>query len=272
LNYDVISFNNFIAVTGDTEGRIAVRNNVNIQQGYSIGYQTHSQSTDLTVPFALIAGGNVAFGSGAIYPDGSNSPYVGEPEDMFVGGSFTGPDYLSALVSGTCSSPGCMNAAFDSLQSCYAGYQSSLASNADNVQSLFQWSGWYLTCNDVTASSYFVTVTASELASETWISMSNCNPAAHWVINIPGTDSVTFSGSSFPNAANNVIYNVLGSGRTINVGATALEGTLLSPFNTLSDPFSVIIGRVIAGDITASRQVNKIACASSEAPGPIPSK
>jgi choice-of-anchor A domain-containing protein len=264
LNYDVISFGNFTTNTGDIEGRIAVRNNVNIQEGCSIGDQTHSQSTDLTVPFAFIAGGDVVFASGAIFPNGSNVPYPGEAEDLFVGGNFTGPDYLSSIIAGTCYTPGCFNSAFDNLQSCYSGYQNSLASNADNVNSTFQWGGWYLSCQDSSASSYYVTVAGDDLSSGTitWISMSSCNPTAHWVINIAGTDDVTFSGISFPDTPSNVVYNVLGSGRTINVGATALHGTLLAPFNILNNPFGVIIGRVITGDIIASQQIGKIQCPS----------
>jgi len=260
LNYDVISFNSFISSTGDVEGRLAVRNNANLGWGYSVGYETHEFSTDLTLQYALIVGGNLAFGSGAIYPDGTNRPHAGAQEFIFVGGSFSGPEYLGEDVTGNCSTPGCLDAAFDALQSCYGSYQSNMASNADNVVSLIQWSGLYLNCsNNPDAAIYYVTLTAPQVSSYTWIDTENCNPNARWVINIPGTDDVTFSGGSFPANAASVIYNVLGSGRNIYL-QTQLVGSVVAPYNNYIDNYSVVIGKLIAGNVANSHQCNRAQC------------
>jgi len=121
-----------------------------------------------------------------------------------------------------------------------------MANNADNTVHNVQWSGLYITCNSAIASTYFLTLTPSEMTSYTWTSLSNCNAGARWIINIVGTTDVTFSGGSFPANAEQVIYNIQGSGRTINVGATQVEGSIVAPFNNVNQPNGVILGKVIA--------------------------
>jgi choice-of-anchor A domain-containing protein len=266
----MISFNNFISNYGDVEGRLAVKNTALIGWGYSVGYELHSIATDQTLPYSLVVGGTLNFGSGAIYPDGTNVPHAGAAEKIFVGTSFNGPDYLGEEVTGTCATPGCLDSAFDALQACYGGYQSALAAGTDNVDALIQWSGLYLTCQSNSASTYYVTLQAADMSTYTWIDIENCNSNARWVINIPGTDDVTFSGGSFPENAASVIYNVQGSGRTIRLRDSQLVGTLVAPYNSFSDVGSVVIGKVIAGDITTSHQTNRAQCFTPSVPAGTP--
>jgi len=256
----MISFNNFIANYGDVEGRLAVKNTASIGWGYSVGYEIHSLATDQTLPYALVVGNNLNWGSGAVYPDGSNVPHAGAQEDIFVGSSVTGPDYLTELVTGSCSTPGCLDSSFDALQACYGSYQTEMASHADNVDSIIQWSGLYLTCQDASASEYYVTLQAYQMDTYTWINLDNCNSDARWIINIPGTDDVSFSGGSFPGNAASIVYNIQGSGRNVRVGNTQLVGTVLAPYNKFFDVGSVVIGKVIAGDIGTSHQTNRAQC------------
>jgi len=260
----MISFNNFVASYGDVEGRLAVKNSASIGWGYSVGYETHSFSTDQTLPFALVVGRDLSFGSGSIYPDGTNHPHAGAQEQIFVGGTFSGPDYLASEVTGSCPASGCLDSAFDALQSCYGGYQSTLAAGTDNVDSLIQWSGLYITCHSSSASTYYVTLQASQMSSYTWISLDSCNANARWVINIPGTDDVTFSGGSFPANSASIIYNIQGSGRNVRL-QTQLTGTVLAPYNKFIDISSVVIGKVIAGDIV-SHQTNRAQCFTPHGP------
>jgi len=260
LNFDMISFNNFISNFGDVEGRLAVKNIASIGWGYSIGYEIHGLSTDLNLPYSLVVGGSLYYGSGGVYPDGSNSPHVGIKENIFVGKSFTGPDYMGDSVTGSCDVPGCLDSAFDALQSCYGSYQQEMASHADNVASTLQWNGLHLSCNDPSTSTYYVTFDADEMEYYTWIDLENCNPEARWIINIPGTSDVNFSGGSFPGNAAAVVYNIQGSGRNIRDGGTQIVGSVLAPYNKFWDVGGVIIGKVIAGDIATSHQTNRAQC------------
>jgi len=260
LNFDVISFGGFHSVTGDIEGRLAVRNNAVIGSGWSVGYQTHSVATDLTLPYAMVVGGDLSWTSGAIYPDGSNYPYVGSEEDVFVGGAFTGPSYLNDRVIGHCSSSGCLNSQFDAVRSCYSGYQATMAGLSDNVQKTIQWSGLYISCFNPSSAQYVITLTPTEISQYTWISVDQCNPAARWIVNLAGTGDVTITGGSFPSSSASVVYNFIGSGRTITIQNTQLDGTLVAPNNFVNQPSGVILGKVIAADITISLQVNKAQC------------
>jgi len=255
----VISFNDFVANTGDIEGRLAVKNNALMGNGYSVGYEIHEFSTDLTLPYSLVVGHNENFGSGAIYPDGSNIPHPGAKEDMFVGDSFVGPSYLAQSVNGFCPTTGCLDSSFDGLQTCYDGYQSDLTANADNVATVIQWSGLYITCNSDAPDTYYVTIQANQMNTYTWVSLDNCNPNARWVVNIPGTDEVVFAGATLPGVSGQIIYNIPGVGRSIRVD-TSVVGTILAPRGIFSDAQSLVVGKVIAGDILISHQTNRNAC------------
>jgi choice-of-anchor A domain-containing protein len=253
----VIAFGSFSSTSGDVEQRLAVGGDFNVGSGWSVGYQINTD--DGNVPYALLVAGNADFPSGAVYPDGSGSPHNVPAEGIFVGGSFTGPSYLSALVT-SCSTPNCLASNFAAAQQCYSGYQQTLSQQgADNVNATIQWSGLYLTCFDVLATNYHMTLTAAQISEYTWVSTTNCNTNAKWVINVVGNDDVTFSGGSFPYAANQVVWNIQGRGRNINIQWTQVQGSILAPFNNINQPSGVVIGKVIANNIN-SLQINKVPC------------
>jgi len=116
-----------------------------------------------------------------------------------------------------------------------------------------------LTCNDINAETYYVTLDPTKFNQFTYTGLSNCNAGARWVLNIGGTGSVTLSGGSFPAGAAQTVYNILGSGRTINV-QTEVDGSIIAPFNTVNQPGGVIVGKLIAQDVTVALQVNKDQC------------
>jgi hypothetical protein len=95
------------------------------------------------------------------------------------------------------------------------------------------------------------------MSQYTYTVTSNCNFQASWVINVRGTEDVAFRGDSFPAVPGGVVYNVIGSGRVISVTDTMLAGHLLAPDNTLNQTGGVIVGKVVAGDIIFSLQINK---------------
>jgi choice-of-anchor A domain-containing protein/fibro-slime domain-containing protein len=260
-DFNVITFDSFVAATGDIEGRLAAKNDVTLGAGYSIGYQlqTTGNSPDNYLPYSLVVGRDLTWVSGALYPDGSGFPYAGQEEDAFVGGTVdasTETD-LQTRVKGHCNTPGCLDTYFNAAQQCYEGYQTDLASQSDNVQQTVSFSGLFLTCNDVNAEVYFVTLTSSVMNSYTYTSVDNCNFQADWVINIIGTDDVTITGDSFPAVCGGVVYNIQGSGRTITVTDTSVCGHILAPQNTLYQKDGVIVGKVVAGDISFALQINK---------------
>jgi len=114
-----------------------------------------------------------------------------------------------------------------------------------------------LTCNDAMEGTYYVTLYPEQFSTFTYTTLSNCNFQANWVINVRGTDNVTFSGDSFPSVPGAAIYNVIGEGRTISVIGTFLNGHLLAPDNYLYQPETTIAGKVVVGDVFMSRQINK---------------
>jgi len=257
-DYDVIVYGSFSAGTGDVERRMAVEGDFLAGAGWSVGYQI--DSSEAYAPYSLVVGGNAHWSSGAIYPDGS---VAGLPaETMFVGGTFSGAADLASKVTGSCGSgnAGCLNSYFSASQACYSGFQTALSSHSDNTAHLAQWSTLTITCNSATDMKYYVSLTGAEISSVTGVSMVNCNDDAQWVVNVVGTDDVTFSGGSFGPGAPQVVVNVLGSGRTINVGAYQFDGSLLAPNNILHQTGGVIIGKIVVAEVTSFVQFNKYIC------------
>jgi len=267
-DFNVISFADFNAVTGDIEGRLAAKGNVNLGAGFSIGYelQTVNNQPDNDLPYSLVAGGNVNWVSGALFPDGSGSPYPGDEEDMFVGGTFNGESYFNDRLAGPCAAAGCLDTYFNAAYECYSGYQSTLAALEENVSFNITWDALILYCAESTATQYVFTITPEQMTQYTYTLVENCNFQASWVINVAGTADVNITGGSFPAIPGGVVYNILGSGRTITVIDTQVNGAILSPDNTLYQPGGVIVGKVVVGDVSMSLQINK----EDTCPTPLP--
>jgi len=255
-DFNVITFSDFIADTGDIEGRLAAQNDVHLGNGFSIGAAL-SYPQDNLLPYSVVVGGDLVWGSGAIYP----TQYSDMPEEFaFVGGTFTqtnGNDLYAQVSGGPCGTPGCLDLYFNEAQTCYEGFQSVLASSDDNVNVQIIWDALIITCNDDTESIYYVSITPDQMSQYTYTSLSSCNYQADWVINVRGTGDVTLTGGSFPSVPGAAVYNIIGSGRTITVTDTDLNGHVLAPQNTLYQPGGVIQGKVVAGNISMSLQINK---------------
>jgi len=173
---------------------------------------------------------------------------------MFVGGSLTAPEYLAGRHTGS----GSLTSFFDAAHTCYQTYTNELASHPDNVNKLIQWSGLYMSCQDVDAERYYISLTPSEMDQFTYFpALENCNPGAEWVINIRGSGPIFITGASWPSDyCGGVIYNVIGD-RTVSVSGTSVCGHLLAPDANLNQPGGVIVGKTVAGTVSMSLQINK---------------
>jgi choice-of-anchor A domain-containing protein len=260
-DFNVITFNDYVANTGDIEGRLAAKRDVTFGNGYSIGHQlqTSNNVPDNSLPYSLVVGRDLIWLGGSLHPDGSGIPYIGAREDMFVGRDMANvTDYLiDRQTGGPCSTEGCLDKYFDAAQQCYLNYQEFYGGKSDNVDKSISFSGLFITCQESNVDHYYISLTPEEMAQYTYTVVDNCNFQAKWTLNIRGNGDVTINGASFPGIAGGVVYNVIGSGRTITVDETDLQGHLLAPFNTLYQPGGVINGKVVAADITMALQINK---------------
>jgi len=259
LSYDVISFNNFVGSTGNVEGRVAVKNNLSVGYGWSVGSSTGNHPDDQFIKYGVVAGGDVSWSSGEIYPHNKNTAAGVITENMFAGKSFNGADYLNDRVAGNCSTPGCLAKEFDDAKACYVAYQNSFASRSDNVQKFIQWSALVLTCDSPTAKENVVTLHPSEMSQYTYVEQNNCNPSARWIVNIDTTANVVLNGVTI-SSGGSVIYNIIGSGRTISVGWIQVIGSILAPNNILDQPGGSITGKVVVGDVTKSLNLIRYDC------------
>jgi len=261
-NFNAISFNSFGATSGDVEGRLAVRNNLNLPNGqYSVGYELRTggvSSLDIHLPFSVVVGHNANWLSGAILPDGTNFPYTGLAEGAYVGGTFTGASDLAARVTG---SSGVLDASFDNAQSYFIALSNAFAQVADNANLAVQYSGVTITCLDSSLFAYSATVDAALFSTVTYYTVSNCNLNAQLVINIVGSGDVTFSGDNLRGFQNErVVYNVVGNGRTVNV-ETEVDGSILAPNCTFNQHNSgVVKGLLVVGDAQNVLQINRLNC------------
>jgi len=180
-------------------------------------------------------------------------------KNMFVGGTFTtNQTDLNDRNTGSCGeSSGCLDSTFNNAKACYTGYSNNIASVADNVVKTIEFSGLLVSCNDASATAYYVSLTNAEFTQFTYTTVANCNFQANWFINIRGTDNVEITGASFPAIPGGVVYNVVGCGREIYVHDTTLSGHFLAPCSNLNQPNGLITGKVVAGNVVASLQINR---------------
>jgi len=261
-DYNFVSFGNLIDYGGDIQGRAAVGNNAWVS-GFSVGHELQPLGADGVLPFAFVVSGDLNFTAGSVFPDGSNTPYPGPIEGIYVGGHFSGDAYLAARVTG---GPGSLAGYFTAGRQCYNQFSAQFAATPDNVVQSVQYGGLFLHCNSNTAAAYSVTVLDTVFNSITYYTLDNCNFQASWVINIGGTGTVNFFGGSFPAVAGGLVYNVLGTNRVLNVTGTAVTGHILAPWNILNQTASVIWGKVVVGDVLNLNQVNKPYCVTGNPP------
>jgi fibro-slime domain-containing protein/choice-of-anchor A domain-containing protein len=274
-NFNVISFGDFSANSGDVEGRLAVRNDLNLPNGgYSVGYELRTggpTAIDASLPYSLVVGRDATFASGVVYPDGSNYPYAGAQENIFVGGTFTAPDYLqSRRTGGPCATDGCLDADFDNAQAYYTVLQSSFGSVSDSATTVVDGTGLLtITCADETNAFISTTVDGADLSKTNTWATSNCYAGGQLVINVVGSGDVAFNGNNIDWTQEKVLYNILGSGRTVTIN-TEVDGNILMPNNIYYQPGSgVVKGLLIAGTVKQALQINRVEC-DKPAPPPHP--
>jgi choice-of-anchor A domain-containing protein len=207
---------------------LAARNKVTLS-GFTLGMGLNASSpVDGWHPFSLYVAGDASWTDGSLYPDGTNAG--GAAAGAVVGGTFNAAPYLLSRQTNIVV-PG-LAAAFDSAQSYFTTIQSDLAGLGTNaVATIIYGDGLQITCSGA-ADLYHLTVSGSDFSGVNWYSTVGCKFSARWVIDITGTGSVSFQGQPFPGIVERVIYNVVGSGRTLLL-TTELLATFL-PLQTLT--------------------------------------
>jgi len=263
-DYGVISFNDFIANTGDTEGRIAARRNVQLGNGFSVGDGIDVTAGDTPEEFGVIGGYDVTWGSGRLTPDDLSN--TGPTENIFAGSTHTVPDYLEDRVTGDCAgSPGCLDSDFRGLRDCYTALSDSYCAQPnDNIADVkFLYSALFVECTDNTDASITLNLKASDFANFQWISTENCYFGAEWTINIDlDVSDLVIQGDVFPAPNGKVTYNFChdrtASGDDCDGTVTiknALNGNILAPNIGIVQAEGVILGKVVTCNFSGDGQV-----------------
>jgi len=259
---NIICFGDFYAGTGDVEGRLCVGGSVNLGNGFSIGYMlwtSGSNATDRPLPWSLVVGNDMNWGSGGLFPDGSNSPFPGAREGMYVGGTVTAPSYLaSRQTGGPCE--GCLDAAFESAYTYFSNVSAVFAAAPTNAQATFMNDGIFLTSADPSATRYYLQIDADIFNEATYWSMTNMNSLAVFIVTITGEDDVYFEGGDFVGTPNQVVFNIPGT-RDIYVESNA-SGHILAPDCTLMQTGGDEIGLVIVDQVEKFVESIKPNCTS----------
>jgi len=251
LGYNVISFNNLYADTGSIGGRLAVRNDVSLGTGFSVGSEVRlsapSSNDELTtahpITFSFIGGRDVSWTSGQLFPDNT----FARPEYGFAGNSLQSPDYLSSRFIGNNANNGAVGSIFDDAKTYYTAVSDNLASLSANVAVRSQYSGLFLSCSE-DSDMYVANVDSASLNSATWFAVEGCTYGSSWIINVAsGSDAVIFQGGDFAGIAEKVIFNIRGSREII--ARNGVRGSILAPSATLNQEGGVTNGVIIVGDI-----------------------
>jgi len=255
-DFDVVSFNNFLTNTGDTQGRIITRKSFELGNGYSVGDGLGSASK----PYALIGGDDSSWGSGAIYF-----------ENIYVGGNFTAPQYLgdsrTGGPSGDADSTALFGPLFGDAYSCYSAASTSLAAKNQNVNWTLAYEGILIECPVATAD-LVLDITAADFNKIKWYCPNNCQSNAQWTINIDASeDTVVFGGDQFPAPGGYVTYNVYtSSDDTADIDTctnsveirTDVNGNLLAPHSSVYQVGGVLRGKAIVCNYNATTDASQI--------------
>jgi len=248
-NFDVIVFGDLSAGTGDIQGRAFVSGSVTLGNGFSFGqYLSNSNSND----WVLVAG-SLDFTSGSF-----------SDRRALVAGSVSVPSYLTSSVDRPCTNADCLDDITTSAQGCYNQAQSNLAALSDTA-TVVVGSNVAITCNTFMSNRNVFTISGSDLSAAQSFTLSNCMPQTQWIINVVGSDSVSFSGDSFPATSGDIIFNIQGSGRTISV-STGVNGAILAPSNSLTMDGGVIHGKVVVSSAQIV-QINLVDCPAGSSSG-----
>jgi len=263
-DFNVISFGHYYSPSGDTQGRMFVCGDFVAGGGYNIGLElrtdnTYGNASDNVLPMSLVVGGSATWPSGSLHPTGNQGTPQGVEENMYVGYTFNGPSYLADRIISNAGvqpmAPYCQTGRqyYTDLQNLFAN----LGTNARAV--LMYGNGLFITCDKSDDVLYHLKVDDVTISKVFWYSFTNCNFYSRWILDITGTGDVQIQGSSIPGIVERLVYNVLGSGRNVNV-LNSLYGNLLAPNNNLYLPNGVTVGNVVVGNVSYAIQHNKPLC------------
>jgi len=224
--------------------------------GFNLGDGLRTvNGTDFWVPYSLFAGRDVSWSDGTLNPTGVAGTPQGPMAYAYVGGTFTAPTYLTNIRQGSTN----QDASFNTALTYYEGIQADLAALPTNVVYEIKYTnGLFLNCTSA-SEIYHLQISDVDFNQVVWYSLSGCTFSARWIIDITGTGSVSFQGEPFQGIVERVVYNILGSGRTITAN-NGVAGHILSPQNTYSQSQGVTYGILIVGNVLQARQNNKPNC------------
>jgi len=244
--FNVVSFDSYTCHGGDVEGRLAVRNNLDVS-GFTIGLKT--LPTDAQSYYELVVAQNATYVDGSVH----NGNTLGE---IAVGNTFVAPQYLQDQRD---LSAYAATSRFDEAQAYYTTISDKIAALGTNAQAgLIYGDGLTLTCDDANSALYIVRVDTATFNNVNWYVTNNCKLTAAWLITLTGNADVNIKGAPFPGIVERVVYNIQGT-RTIRAN-NGVAANILAPNAQYTQSQGVTYGRVIVGNVTVARQNNKPEC------------
>eukprot|EP01119_Soliformovum_irregulare_P024824 TRINITY_DN8_c0_g1_i1.p1 TRINITY_DN8_c0_g1~~TRINITY_DN8_c0_g1_i1.p1 ORF type:complete len:764 (-),score=216.99 TRINITY_DN8_c0_g1_i1:131-2422(-) len=245
--FNVVSFDQYTCHGGDVEGRLAVKNHLDVS-GFTVGLQT--VATDAVSYYELVVSGDAEYDDGSVNVGPNNRQGA-----IAVGGNFNAPAYLQALRDANAYVPASL---FNDAQTYFSNISTILSNLPVNAKAAPVYTtGLLLTCDSL-QDLYHVKIPAGLFKTTTWYLTSGCKFSAAWILDVTGTDTVELNGAPFSGVVERVIYNVAGSNTiTANNG---VAGNILAPNSNYIQSQGVTYGKVIVGNVTEARQNNKPNC------------
>jgi len=258
--FDVISFNGFVASTGDVEGSLLC-NTFNVGAGYTVGWGLPS-----TDAYGLVVNGDATFVSGDVQPNG-NTIYVGE--------NFNAPSYLTSRrvpCNGTTIKNG-WSSVISAASTNYETLTNDLKSQSVTVSYALSYNTFHVVkfTGKAAQLTYFLNINVNDfntINAYSFDALANeYVPNGILCINVIGKGTVTFNGGQFPSGfIGHVIYNIPTA--THVVVNTGVWGDILAPYAALNQTGGVIWGKVVVNDIVQALQINRPVCPTTQSNTP----
>ncbi len=259
-NYNTFIFDDFKALSSDTEGRLAVGGDATLAN-YSVGDKL-SPSEDPV----LVVGGDLSFKSGRVY---NGDVMVGGSSENVDASVLYGLEHDNAeLIEGDVGA----YVNFTEEEAYLTGLSRGISELAATGESTMKWGGMNL-AGDGTSSLQVFDLDGKELlkAHTFNLDMASIPEGAMVLFNVSGGHAglTNMSLLQLQSISDHVLFNFFEADR-LKLAGIGVEGSILAPFAHVGNPMGVINGTIIAKSWDGMMQQNHNPLAQDPGTSPVP--
>ncbi|MDB6001106.1 MAG: hypothetical protein JWP52_2805 [Rhizobacter sp.] len=228
-SFNAVTFGNYTASQGTTTGAIGVGGNATLS-----GFTVNTDKTSGYDGYTLVVNGNLTFTNGTV--NGSTA---------LAGKQTTGPTFNGAVTQ-----IDTFDKAVSAAQSDAIGYASQLAGLTATGKTANQYGGTQFT-GDNTSDLTVFNISASDLTSTAWRTMSDVKAGSTVLFNVSGSKAALTTISGLDSFAGRVLFNFY-EAQTLSISNLTVAANILAPDAAVTASNARVNGTVVMDDFYGS--------------------